>query len=139
MDMRLCITARRMGLDGSWRDDLEERLRLLLGSWTCRIRQARVYIEDVNGPRGGLDVRCAIEAALIPSGTITAQGLGTDVESAVRGAARRLVRRVKDEFYRRRADPMAPAPRIGRAGRTDGSGADDAVGRAGENGAGGRT
>lgn len=103
--MRVCITARRVGLVGSWRSDLEDRLRLLLGSWTCRIRQARVYIEDINGPKGGLDVRCGIEAALIPSGSVVVQGLGTDTESAVRGAVRRLLRRVKGESYRRRVGP----------------------------------
>lgn len=101
--MRLCITARRIGLRGAPREDLEQRVRLLLGSWTCRIRQAKVYIEDLNGPKGGLDVRCAIEAALISSGTVTVRALGSDVETAVRGAARRLVRRVKREFYRGRA------------------------------------
>jgi hypothetical protein len=100
MDMRLCITARGVSLEGL--EHLEERLRLLLGSWTCRIRQARVFLEDVNGRKHGFDVRCTIEAELIPSGKITVQGWGTDTETALPRTARRLVRRVKRAFYRSR-------------------------------------
>jgi putative sigma-54 modulation protein len=99
--MRLCITARRVGLEDPRRSDLEERLRLLLGSWTCQIREAKVCLEDVNGSKGGLDVRCEIEAALIASGRITVQGLGTDTESAMRAAVRQLLRPVRREFYRK--------------------------------------
>jgi len=83
--MRLCITARRVGPENP-RSDLEERLRLLLGSWTCQIREAKVCLEAVEGSKGGLDARCEIEAALIASGRITVQGLGTDTESAMRAA-----------------------------------------------------
>lgn len=100
--MRLCITARGVGLQGPSRAALEQRLRLLLGGWACRIRQAKVFIEDVNGPKGGLDLRCTIEAMLAASGTVTVRAWGTDVEMVVRGAARRLVRRVKRELGRRR-------------------------------------
>ncbi len=98
--MRLCISARGVGLEGL--EHLEKWLRLLLGSWTCRIRQAKVFLEDLNGRRSGRDVRCTVEAALIPSGKVTVQGLGIDAETAVREASRRLLRRVKREFYGRR-------------------------------------
>lgn len=107
--MRLRMTARRVGLRDSWRSDLEDRLRLLLGSWTSRIRQANVRIEGANGPERGLDVRCAIEAALIPSGTVLVQGWGADVDTAVRGAARRLVRGVRGDFYRKPVGERAVA------------------------------
>ena len=111
--MRLCITARGIGLERL--GGLEDRLRLLLGSWTCRIRQARVFLEDVNGRNNGLNMRCIIEAELIPSAEVTVQGMGTDIETALGGAAKRLVRRVKREFYRRRVSVS------GDVGRMDGS------------------
>jgi len=103
VDVRLSITARRVVLQGPSRGALEQRLRLIFGGWACRIRRAKVYIEDVKGPAGGLDVRCAIEADLTSSETVTVRALGSDVETVVRSAARRLVRRVKREFHRRRA------------------------------------
>lgn len=107
--MRLYITARSVGLEGL--GFLEDRLRLLLGSWTCRIREARVHLEDVNDRKNGLDTRCIIEAELIPSGKVAVQSLGTDIETALAGAARRLVRRVKGEFYRRRTSMRSVASR----------------------------
>jgi hypothetical protein len=100
--MRLCISARGVVLEDPSRGALEQRLRLLLGGWACRIRQAKVFIEDVNGPKGGLDLRCTIEAVLTASGTVTVRARGTDAEMVLRSAARRLVRRVKREFCRRR-------------------------------------
>lgn len=64
--------------------------------------QAKVFIEDVNGPKGGPDVRCAIDASLIPAGAVKVSALGTDIESAVRSATRRLVRLIREELFRRR-------------------------------------
>lgn len=101
--MRLCITGRGVGLQNTWRSELEERLRLLLGSWSARIMQAKVFIEVVNGPPGGSDVRCAIDASLIPAGTVKVSALGTDIESAARSTTRRLVRLIREELLRRHA------------------------------------
>lgn len=124
--MRLCITARRVGLEDPRRSHLEEQLRLLLGSWTCRIRQARVFLENVNGRKNGLDTRCIIEAELVPSGEVTVQSLGTDIETALAAAARRLVRRVKGDFYRRRIGVNSGDRRmVGSAGHVDLPGTDD--------------
>jgi len=121
--MRLCITARGIGLEGL--GCLEDRLRLLLGSWTCRIRQARVFLEDVNGRKNGLNMRCIIEAEFIPSGQVTVQGLGIDIETALAGAARRLVRRVRGEFYRTGLDASVGTRMAGSAGDVDLPGTND--------------
>lgn len=102
--MHLRITARPVELQGSQRADLEDRIRLLLGSWTCRIRRAWVCVENGSGRPGGLDVHCSITASMIPSGKVAVHALGTDTETAMRGAARRLVRSLKGEFSRRRPD-----------------------------------
>lgn len=101
--MRLCITGRGVGLQNTWRSELEERLRLLLGSWSARIMQAKVFIEVLNGPPGGSDLRCAIDASLIPAGTVKVSALGTDIESAARSTTRRLVRLIREELLRRHA------------------------------------
>lgn len=65
--------------------------------------QAKVFIEVVNGPPGGSDVRCAIDASLIPAGTVKVSALGTDIESAARSTTRRLVRLIREELLRRHA------------------------------------
>jgi putative sigma-54 modulation protein len=106
--MRLSITGRGLELDPELRSDLERRFRLGLGSWSSRIRRASVYVEDVNGPKGGLDRRCTIDASLVPAGLATVAGLGTTCEAAVRSATRRLVRRMRDEMQRRRMSMRSP-------------------------------
>lgn len=113
--MRLRITARGVDPHGFRHAGLEERLRLLLGSWTSRIRRARVCIEDVNDANGGLGVRCAITAFLIPSGSVMVHAPGTDVESALRTAARRLLRQVKGEARRGRIAASGAGRTIGRS------------------------
>ena len=93
VDMRLYITAPGAGLRGRGRQRLEQRLRLILGSWSSHIRRARVSLGDANGPGGGLDRECRIEA-LIPSGSVCVRALGLD-EHGVRAGGRRLVVLVK--------------------------------------------
>jgi hypothetical protein len=67
----------------------------------------RVSLEDVNGPQGGVDIRCRIEAYFRPRGSITVSALAIDEYSATAEAAtraRELVdRRVKRIRSRRRA------------------------------------
>ncbi len=77
-----------------------------LGRFARRVRTVRVWLEDVNGPRGGVDTRCRIEVHFRPRGSITVSALATDEYAATAEAAaraRELVdRRVKRDRSRRR-------------------------------------
>jgi hypothetical protein len=42
-------------------EHLRRRLRFALGRFGGRVTSVRAWLEDVNGPRGGLDKRCAID------------------------------------------------------------------------------
>ena len=70
------------------------------------MRTIRVWLEDVNGPRGGVDIRCRIEVHFRPRGSINVSALAIDEYAATAGAAaraRELVdRRVKRVRSRRR-------------------------------------
>jgi len=98
--MRLYITAPGVGLRGRGRQRLEQRLRLILGSWSSHIRRAKVSLGAASSPEGGLERECLIEAQLIPSGSVRVQALGLDASTALERAGRRLVVLVKDEFQR---------------------------------------
>ena len=85
------------------RDHVERRLGFALGRFAGRIGRVTVYVEDLNGPRGGVDQRCRIQVSLVPSGIVMAEGMGAEAIAAVNRAAERVARQMRNEFDRRRA------------------------------------
>ena len=85
------------------REHVERRLGFALGRFGGRVDRVTVSVEDLNGPRGGMDQRCRIEASLVPSGKVMAEATDVEAVTAVNRAAERIARRVRNEFDRRRA------------------------------------
>ena len=100
------VHARGIELKNSHRRTIRRILASALGRFARRVRTIRVWLEDVNGPRGGVDIRCRIEVHFRPRGSITVSALATDKYAATAAAAaraRELVdRRVKRVRSRRR-------------------------------------
>jgi len=72
---------------------LEEQIRQRLARFEGRITDVEVHVSDVNGPRGGnADMRCSIEARVNGIPPVAAVDEGNDVERAVIGAAKKVVR-----------------------------------------------
>lgn len=84
------------------RDDLHQCVRRTFGRWLPRIRWARMSLLDVNGPKGGTDQRCTIEAYVRGLGRMVATAAAVDAAGATRAAVRRLVRRIREQYRRRR-------------------------------------
>jgi hypothetical protein len=98
-EIQFTVGARGLVLRNSHRRAIRRMLASALGRFTRRVRAVRVWLEDVNGPRGGVDTRCRINVHFRPRGSITVSALATDEYAATAGAAaraRELVdRRVK--------------------------------------------
>jgi len=62
--MALSIVDRNNTLSNESRELLERRLRFALSRFGSRIRRVTAVIEDVNGPRGGIDKVCRITVKL---------------------------------------------------------------------------
>jgi hypothetical protein len=105
-EIEFTVHARGIELKNSHRRAIRRILASALGRFTRRVRTIRVWVEDVNGPRGGVDIRCRIEVHFRPRGSITVSALATDKYTATAAAAaraRELVdRRVKRVRSRRR-------------------------------------
>jgi ribosome-associated translation inhibitor RaiA len=72
---------------------LEEQIRQRLARFEGRITDVEVHVSDVNGPRGGdADLRCSIEARVNGIPPVAATDEGTNVDRAVIGAAKKVVR-----------------------------------------------
>ena len=81
---------------------IEKRVRFALGRFERRLHRVQVRLTDENGPKGGIDKRCAISAELGAAGTLHAAVEDSDYEPAISRAVDRMARRVKDHLARRR-------------------------------------
>jgi hypothetical protein len=79
----------------------------------CRhIDLVRVYLWDVNGPRGGMGKKCRIVVELPPRGRVVVTGTDADVRFAITGTANRAGFAVKRHVKRRRARRRSPRRRV---------------------------
>lgn len=85
------------------RNYTEHRLRFSVRRLGHSIKRLRVSVEDLNGPRGGVDKRCRIIAEISPSGKLIIEETDPRIHEAVDRAADRLRRSVRRELKRRQA------------------------------------
>lgn len=98
------------------RDYLRRKLGRKLGKFALAIERVSVRLEDVNGPRGGVDKRCRIKVVLSGLPSVLAEAQHEALRPAMDGAlnrAERAVHRALDaqrtaEVRPRREDPQAP-------------------------------
>jgi len=100
--MRLETRARHLPLDAHLRDHIERRVRSAVGRVAGHLRRVVVQLVDLNGPRGGLDVRCRIQAFLDRSHPLVVESVGPDPYAAVSTAADRIGRTTVRSLERRR-------------------------------------
>lgn len=116
------VTRSRVSLSAVTRRSIEERLRATLAPFGPRIERASIRFEDLNGPRGGVDIHCTIKVVLSGSDSLIIEQRAPDALDAARLALRRVARNVRQYTGRRgdktpratsvprRAAPRKPAP-----------------------------
>jgi putative sigma-54 modulation protein len=97
----------------------KHRLQRALGRFASRVRRVRVCLNDVNGPRGGIDKRCRMRVDLFPRGAVVVEAVGAAFEQALFGAAERVVRRVRALIERKRDAHRRRRPRDQSIGLTE--------------------
>jgi hypothetical protein len=102
-EIRLSVRSRCLSLTKAYRSAVLRTLATTLGRFARRIRAIQVWIEDVNGPRGGVDTRCRIDVDLRPRGRISMSALATDEYAATAKAAARSRELVDRRVKRSRA------------------------------------
>ena len=81
------------------------RLQARFGDW---LHYARVRLEDVNGPRGGVDKRCRMVFGLPQMQPIVVQARSEDMYQAIHQASRRAEQALDRELNRRRLPAQMP-------------------------------
>jgi putative sigma-54 modulation protein len=90
--MQLDIQARGFSLTEGLRTHCERRLRFALGAASSRLRSVAIRLSDVNGPRGGVDKRCAIRAIVPGAPPVVIAQYETNIYVAIDRAAERIAR-----------------------------------------------
>ncbi|MFN8641091.1 MAG: HPF/RaiA family ribosome-associated protein [Candidatus Binatia bacterium] len=100
--MRIDVRGRHLDDTIDLQQHVERRLRFALGRFTGAVGRVTVRVEDVNGPRGGVDKRCRLVVALAPRGELIIEDEDADVQTLVDRSADRAGRAVERHLGRRR-------------------------------------
>lgn len=98
-------------LDRADRDYLRRKLGRKLGKFATAIERTSVRIEDVNGPRGGVDKRCDIKVVLGGVPSVVVSERHHSLQAAMDRALDRTERAVRRALQRRRTKSVR-APRL---------------------------
>jgi hypothetical protein len=96
------IRAEDLRLDDDDRGYIRRRLGEKLGRHASSIERVSVRLRDVNGPRGGVDVRCRIKVVLSDLPSIVVQKQAAAFRPALTGALAGAERAVRRALQRRR-------------------------------------
>lgn len=115
--MRVRVFAKNVALDGPVAEFIERQLGFALDRFATRVSEVVVRLGDLNGPRGGIDQHCRIDARITPSARKVVQARGATMEAAICQAVDRIGRVVRDHLQRRRAIRVRASRRAaGRSG-----------------------
>jgi ribosomal subunit interface protein len=78
------------------------RLAFALSRFEPSLARVRVYLEDLNGPKGGVDKRCRVVLQLANGGQVIAEDASADAYDAISGAVERALRRLTRSLDRLR-------------------------------------
>lgn len=111
--MKIHVRGRQVQVDDRVRAHVERRLQSSLDRFADRVQRVTVYLIDVNGPRGGEDKVCRIDARLRPVGDLFIAEADAELFAAVDRAADRLGDALARALRRRRdlARDAGPAGR----------------------------
>jgi len=76
-------------LNESIRAEVESEIAPRFGD---RLRRFEVYLQDTNGDKGGIHIRCSIEVHLAGRPAVVAEDCAADVDTAVTGAVSKVLR-----------------------------------------------
>jgi putative sigma-54 modulation protein len=100
--MRIELKARHVQRSAHLEAHVERRISFALGRFGNEVETVTVLVEDVNGPKGGADKRCALTAWGPRIGTVRVEQTSTDACGAIDVLASRAGRSVVRALGRRR-------------------------------------
>lgn len=103
--MNVIVRSRDVAVPEPLAKDIERRLRFVLGRFGRKIAHVSIRFADVNGPRGGVDKLCRVEARIWGRLPLAAEALSADLRAAANRAVDRIGRAVERAVGRRYETP----------------------------------
>ena len=99
---------RSMGsaLDADQKEYLQRKLARMLAKFGPAVERTSVRLEDVNGPRGGIDKRCQVKVVLKGLQSVYVDERHRSVQAAMDRALTRADRAVRQALQRHRTRPL---------------------------------
>jgi ribosome-associated translation inhibitor RaiA len=95
--MLMQVRTQGLSLAGAIERHLERRVRAALRAFASRVSAVTISFSDVNGPRGGPDLHCAVTLELIPSGSVRGEATDEDLVAAMTKALARARRSIRQD------------------------------------------
>ena len=111
------IRPRGIELGQDDRTYIRRKLGMKLGKFATSVERVSVRVEDLNGPRGGVDHVCRIKVVLSGLPSVVFERRAASLEAAIDGALAGVERAVRRSVQRRRTTPIKGGRR-GPAGST---------------------
>jgi ribosome-associated translation inhibitor RaiA len=92
--------------------EFRRKLGNKLGRHAGDIERTSVRIDDVNGPRGGVDKQCRIKVVLSGLPSVIVEEQHESLHAAFDGALDRVLRAVRQTLKRRRVEPRRAKAKI---------------------------
>lgn len=100
--MKLDIYTTGFSLTNSLKNYTAAHMRFALNRHDALILRARIWLANINGPRGGVDKRCQIELKLAGQNNIVIEDVETDLYVAIDRACERCMRTLARRIQRTR-------------------------------------
>lgn len=100
--MDIEIIERNVTLNGDQKSLITRRLEFALGRFEMHLGTVKVTICDVNGPRGGCDMQCRLQAAMRSGRDVLVNDVGETVEASITAAADRAARTISRRLQKSR-------------------------------------
>lgn len=104
--MKINITMQQGCSDNKISRTVARRARLALSRFATSIQAITIRITDINGPKGGEDIRCVVSVKLALAGEVVVQGEGEKSLSVLNHCLSRAERAVSRNLDRRRDTPI---------------------------------
>lgn len=102
LPVRLSANTRDVALTDDLRRIVWRSVSSAVGRFANRLAEILVRVEDINGPRGGVDTRCRITLKFKRGGQLTVNAVAANEFAAVARAAERARGRCVRAFKKRR-------------------------------------